>query len=53
MMMMHHATVYSSPITEELMAGTAETARQAWNSWQEFEKENLPWLYRCQGPIGE
>ena len=27
--------------------------RVAWNSWQEFERENLPWLYRCEGPIGE
>ena len=31
---------------------TAELARQTWNSWQEFERENLPWLYRCEGPIG-
>ena len=31
---------------------TPELARQSWNSWQEFERENLPWLYRCAGPIG-
>ena len=31
---------------------TPEIARQTWNSWQEFERENLPWLYRCAGPIG-
>ena len=28
-------------------------ARVAWNNWQDFERENLPWLYRCQGPIGQ
>merc|ERR1712066_479783 len=38
----------SMPVTP----GVAETARLAWNSWQEFERDNLPWLYRCEGPIG-
>jgi len=42
----------SSPITSEIVDGTAEMARVAWNNWQDFERENLPWLYRCQGPIG-
>jgi len=39
---------HSAPITD----GIRESARVAWNSWQEFERENLPWLYRCEGPIG-
>merc|ERR1712027_161131 len=39
---------HSAPITDGIM----ESARVAWNSWQEFERENLPWLYRCGGPIG-
>ena len=38
----------SVPVTP----GVAETARLAWNTWQEFERDNLPWLYRCEGPIG-
>ena len=48
-----NGSVISSPITEELSADTAEQARLAWNSWQDFERENLPWLYRCEGPIGK
>merc|ERR1712029_1309139 len=50
--LMMNGSVISSPITEELSADTAEQARLAWNSWQDFERENLPWLYRCEGPIG-
>ena len=42
------ALASSVPVTP----GVAETARLAWNSWQEFERDNLPWLYRCEGPIG-
>merc|ERR1719411_1047946 len=38
----------SMPVTP----GVAETARLAWNSWQEYERDNLPWLYRCDGIIG-
>merc|ERR1712221_27664 len=48
--LMMNGSVISSPITEELSADTAEQARLAWNSWQDFERENLPWLYRCPGP---
>ena len=42
------ALASSMPVTP----GVAETARLAWNTWQEFERDNLPWLYRCEGPIG-
>ena len=32
-------------------AGT-EVLRNSWNSWQAFERDNLPWLYNCEGVIG-
>ena len=52
MVSMMVAMTMSAPITPEIVDGTAEVARQSWNNWQEFERENLPWLYRCAGPIG-
>ena len=35
-----------------ISAPTGELLRTSWNSWQEFERENLPWLANCEGVIG-
>lgn len=39
-------------VTPLLSAPTGELLRQSWNSWQAFERDNLPWLYNCEGVIG-
>merc|ERR1712008_396935 len=35
-----------------ISAPTGELLRTSWNSWQVFERENLPWLANCEGVIG-